>query len=59
MLLGTEEQVDTGEAAAAEKQLTFSNTGKEAIHRGSTGAECHLLPGPDSFIKPSHKGRHT
>ena len=59
MLLGTEGQVETGEAAAAEKQLTFTNSVREAIHWGYTGAECHLLPGPNSFIKPSHKGRHT
>ena len=59
MSLRTEGQVETGEAAAAEKQLTFTNSVREAIHWGYTGAECHLLPGPNSFIKPSHKGRHT
>lgn len=59
MLLRTEGQVETGEAAAAEKQLTFTNSVREAIRWGYTGAECHLLPGPNSFIKPSHKGRHT
>ena len=57
--LRTEGQVGTGEAAAAEKQLTFTNSVSEAIRWGYTGAECHLLPGPNSFIKPSHKGRHT
>lgn len=31
MLLETEEQVDTGEAAAAKKQLTFTNSVREAI----------------------------
>lgn len=59
MLLRTEGQVGTGDATAAEKQLTFTNSVREAIRWGYAGAECHLLPGPSSFIKPSHKGRHT
>lgn len=57
--LRTEEQVETGEAVEAEKQLTFTNSVRKAIRRGYTGTECHLLPGPSSFIKPSHKARHT
>lgn len=42
-----------------EKQLTFTNSVREAFHWGYTGAECHPLPGPNSFITPSRKGRHT
>lgn len=39
----------------AEKQLTVINSVGNAIHRGYAGSECHLLLGPTSFIKPSHK----
>lgn len=39
----------------AEKQLTVINSVGEAIHQGYAGSECHLLPGPTSFIKSSHK----
>lgn len=59
LLHRAEGQVETGKVAAAEKQLTFINSVRQAIRRGCTGAECHLLPVPNSFIKPSHKGRHT
>lgn len=53
MLLGAEGQVEAGEeAAAAEKQLTFTNSVRKAIRRGYTAAECHLLPGSNSFIQP-------
>lgn len=52
-------QVETGEVVKAKKQLTFTNSVRKAIRWGYTGTECHLLPGPSSFIKPSHKGRHT
>lgn len=48
-------QVEIGKVAVAEKQLTVINSVGEAIHRGYADSECHLLPGPTSFIKPSQK----
>lgn len=48
-------QVGTGKVVIAEKQLTLINSVGKAIHRGYAGSECHLLPGPTSFIKLSHK----
>lgn len=41
----------------ADKQLTLINSIGNPCHirRGYAGTECHLLPGPTSFIKPSHK----
>lgn len=48
-------QVRIGKVVIAEKQLMVINSVGKAIHQGYTASECHLLPGPTSFIKPSHK----